>query len=467
MKTDTIAALSTPLGESGIAIVRLSGPRALAIADTIFIAGEKTKSPPSRFPSHTIHYGWVVCGARKSKKIDEVLLTVMKRPRTYTREDIVEINCHGGTLVAQKTLTLCVKKGARLAEPGEFTKRAFLNGRLDLAQAEAVLEIIRARSEKSLDLAARQLEGSLSGRIHDIKEEIASLRALFELQIDFSDQGIAIEKKSVLAQRLRRLRARLESLIALAAQSRMLKEGFKVVICGKPNVGKSSIMNALLKRQRVIVSPYPGTTRDAVEDMFHIKGVAVRLVDTAGIRKRRSGVIEVESNAHTTMHVQDAHLVLFVIDASRDLSYNDIKIARELKSGPREAIVVMNKIDVPSRVRIAPIKEIMPRAAYVKVSALTGKNISALYEALHARLTRGIIARYAREHVMINARHKECLQGCLAAVTRAADNLARKGAGELIAQDLREAGSSIDTLLGARAEGEVIDRIFRDFCIGK
>jgi len=454
MKTDTIAALSTPLGESGIAIVRLSGPRALAIADTIFIAGEKTKSPPSRFPSHTIHYGWVVCGARKSKKIDEVLLTVMKRPRTYTREDIVEINCHGGTLVAQKTLTLCVKKGARLAEPGEFTKRAFLNGRLDLAQAEAVLEIIRARSEKSLDLAARQLEGSLSGRIHDIKEEIASLRALFELQIDFSDQGIAIEKKSVLAQRLRRLRARLESLIALAAQSRMLKEGFKVVICGKPNVGKSSIMNALLKRQRVIVSPYPGTTRDAVEDMFPIKGVAVR-------------VIEVESNAHTTMHVQDAHLVLFVIDASRDLSYNDIKIARELKSGPREAIVVMNKIDVPSRVRIAPIKEIMPRAAYVKVSALTGKNISALYEALHARLTRGIIARYAREHVMINARHKECLQGCLAAVTRAADNLARKGAGELIAQDLREAGSSIDTLLGARAEGEVIDRIFRDFCIGK
>src|SRR5260221_7466845 len=284
---DTIAAISTPIGEGGIAIIRVSGPNALPLGDCIFHSSD---GGVSKFPSHTLHFGTI---GRNGEMIDQVMLGVMRAPRTYTKEDTIEINCHGGVLTARKILALCLENGARLAEPGEFTKRAFLNGRLDLTQAEAVMDLIRAKSDRGHAAAVHELEGHLSAKINHAREKLITILANIEAHIDFPEEDIAPETRETLLQGTEAVLGFVRSLLATAREGKILREGISVAIVGRPNVGKSSLMNALIGSDRSIVTSVPGTTRDTIEETISISGVPFRLTDTAGIRKTRGAVEQI------------------------------------------------------------------------------------------------------------------------------------------------------------------------------
>jgi len=344
---DTIVAISTPVGEGGIGIVRLSGKDSIKIANRIFISSDGRKV--SEFKTHTIHYGYIieksprhqdtksqVTGNRKpitvhrkpnirQEVIDEVLLTVMKAPRTYTREDVVEINCHGGMIALRRILELIVEVGARVAEPGEFTKRAFLNGRLDLTQAEAVLDLIRAKTDVALRTSINQLEGELSREINSMRDIIIDISASMEAMIDFPEEDIEIDTTRSWLKKIKIARKKLESLRDTYHDGAILKDGIMAVICGRANVGKSSLMNLLLKRDRVIVTPIPGTTRDAIEDEVNIKGIPIRLVDTAGFGKR-TGIVEKKGVEKSHLYLSNADLILCVLDGSEKLKKDDIRL---------------------------------------------------------------------------------------------------------------------------------------------
>jgi len=358
-KEDTIAAISTPLGEGGIGIVRLSGPDSLAIADRIF--RNQDGRNPSRMSTHSLCYGHIIAAG---KPIDEVLLTVMRAPRTYTREDIVEINCHGGIVPLRQVLELTLKEGARLAEPGEFTRRAFLNGRIDLAQAEAVVETIRAKTDLSLRAAMSQLQGKLSAQVEGMQASLGKLLANVEASIDFAGDGGGVFPEEDLRKEVELLTVELEALLASAESGRVLREGIKTVIAGRPNVGKSSLWNALLGEERAIVTSLPGTTRDALEEMVDVRGIPLRLVDTAGIRKAR-GRIERESVVRSRRSLQEADLALIVLDGSVPLSGDDQEIGEEARG--KETVLVINKIDLPQRLESGDVKRVWPGKKIVRL----------------------------------------------------------------------------------------------------
>ncbi|GAF70281.1 unnamed protein product, partial [marine sediment metagenome] len=326
---DTIVAVSTPIGEGGIGIVRLSGRDAIKIVDRVFASPEKKR--PSKFKTHTIRYGYVVDKSRSGNKgvrkkiIDEVLLTVMRAPKTYTKEDIVEINCHGGMAPLKKVLEIIVKNGARIAEPGEFTKRAFINGRLDLAQAEAVLDIIRARTDAGLRVSVNQLEGELSREINSARAGIIDVCADVEAAIDFPEEDIESNTRRDWIKKIKMAGRRLKTLADTYHNGTILKNGITAVICGRTNVGKSSLMNLLLKKDRVIVTHVPGTTRDAIEEMANIKGIPVRLVDTAGLRKIH-GIVEKEGISKSRFYLSQADLILCILDGSEKLKRDEGRI---------------------------------------------------------------------------------------------------------------------------------------------
>ena len=310
---DTIAAISTPLGAGGIAIVRLSGPRALAVADALFCA---TRGRPSEFATHTVHHGTI---RHDGDLLDEVLLTVMRAPHSYTTEDVVEISCHGGHLTARCILARCLEQGARLAEPGEFTRRAFLNGRIDLTQAEAVMDLIRAKTGRAHLAAANALEGHLARRIEELRDRLISVLAQAEAHIDFPDEDITPDTREKLLAELEAVGEQIKRLLATAHEGRVLREGISVAIIGRPNVGKSSLMNALLGQDRCIVTPVPGTTRDVLEEIANIRGIPVRLTDTAGIRKAR-GHVEAIGVGRARKTLDSSDLILHVLDISRPFS---------------------------------------------------------------------------------------------------------------------------------------------------
>src|SRR5881398_2347533 len=316
---DTIAAIATPLGEGGLAVIRLSGPQALAIADRSFLPVGKTSSQPSAAPTHTIHYGRIV---RQGGTVDEVLLSVMRAPRTFTREDVVEITCHGGILSAKTVLDTVLENGARLAEPGEFTKRAFLNGRLDLTQAEAVADLIHSRTELALAAANEQLAGKLSQRINQLRDDLMKTLAHVEAHIDFPDEDIAPDTKDKLVSRLEDAERFIDALLRTASEGQILRRGIRAAIIGRPNVGKSSLLNQLLGRDRAIVSPIPGTTRDTIEETANIRGLPVVFVDTAGLREA-GDEIEVEGIRRSREALAKAELILHVLDASEPLTQAD------------------------------------------------------------------------------------------------------------------------------------------------
>ncbi|MDD5568038.1 MAG: tRNA uridine-5-carboxymethylaminomethyl(34) synthesis GTPase MnmE [Candidatus Omnitrophica bacterium] len=453
---DTIAAISTPIGEGGIGIVRLSGQKALSICDKVFIpaAGKK----PSGFKTYTTHYGTIV---KDGKVIDEVILTVMRAPKSYTREDVAEINCHGGIVALRDTLNLVLDQGARLAEPGEFTKRAFLNGRIDLTQAEAVLDIIRARTDSALKMGIEQLRGGLSGRINKHRESLLGILVELEASIDFPEEEISISGLKSISNRIVEIEKGLEELIRGSKLARMLREGIHVVICGKPNVGKSSLLNALLQEERSIVTHIAGTTRDAIEEIIDIKGIPVRIVDTAGILEPRD-LVEKKAVKRSQEHITAADLVLIIFDGSRRLAREDLFLISRLKK--KKAIVLINKIDLKQKIEREKLEKSFQNI--IGISAKKTKNIDKLEEMIADLVYGGSIVS-SESLLVANLRYIRALQKAKIAIAQAQSSLDNNLSAEFIAQGIKEGVEALDEMLGKRFSEDLLDKIFSEFCIGK
>jgi tRNA modification GTPase len=490
---DTIAAVSTPVGEGGIGIVRLSGPGALGIADRIFVSRDGGR--PSEFGTFTVHYGCIACpdkagmkgrggrgtrgkenngpGGRGGRRwpgvapgrrvIDEVLLTVMRAPKSYTKEDIVEINCHGGPQAVRAVLGLVLMGGARMAEPGEFTKRAFLNGRLDLSQAEAVLDVIRAGTESSMKVALDQLEGGLSSRVEEIRQTALEMATHVEASIDFPDEDIEPAGKRALSGLCAKAVRSLGCLIASYDQGSVLREGVLAIICGKPNTGKSSLMNILLKRDRVIVSPIPGTTRDAVEETINLRGIPVRLVDTAGISET-ADALEREGIARSRRYLDRADIVLLVLDASGPVDDRDRAVAKMVAG--KKTVTVLNKCDLKMRIDPKEASSLSAGGKPVAVSVRKGRNIGALEKAIADAVWSGGCVQ-GEGAVVSNARHKELLDKALVGMLSVKKALRAGLSPELIAVDLREAIRDLGLITGRSVSDDLLERIFERFCVGK
>lgn len=457
---DTIVAISTPVGEGGIGVVRLSGKDSLAIAGRMFVA--KNKENPTEFKSFTVHYGNVV---RSGEIIDEALLTLMRAPKSYTREDVVEISAHGGIASVRAIFKLAVDLGARPAEPGEFTKRAFLNGRIDLPQAEAVLDLIHAKTEAFLRVSANQLKGELSTELEKIREQLMNVYVAIEAVINFPEDDIDAEKQWVLSlcERMEGAQKDIRQLLASADHGRILKEGIKVVLCGRPNVGKSSLLNVLLKQPRAIVSPIAGTTRDTIEETAQIEGIPFHLVDTAGVLDPRD-LIEEEAIRRSQMSIRAADLVLFILDASMAFDVEDEKFF-ELVRG-QNAIIVLNKCDLKTRIDERKAEAIFSAAPIVRVSALNKEGIARLEKEIVAQVWHGKVVD-TRGILISNARHIRALQDTLAAVAQAQETLKKKLSLEFVSEEIKRAVRFLDTVTGRHVDNDLLEQIFAQFCIGK
>jgi tRNA modification GTPase len=456
MLNDTIAAIATPLGEGGLAVVRLSGPEALAVADRSFTPLGRSAIKPSAAPTHTIHYGRVT---RRGRGVDEVMLAVMRGPRTLTREDVVEITCHGGLLPARLVLDTVLENGARVAEPGEFTRRAFLNGRIDLAQAEAVADLIHARTELALTAANEQLAGKLSQRINLLRDDLVATLAHVEAHIDFPDEDIAPDTREKLITRLEQGAKFMEELLRTAGEGQILRRGIRAAIVGRPNAGKSSLLNQLLGHDRAIVSPIPGTTRDTIQETANIRGLPVVFVDTAGLREA-GDELEREGIRRSREALTQAELILHVLDGSEPLTEADEKYLAEFAAKKR--ILVRNKVDLPPRL-------VLPAgtgAKAIEVSCLDGEGIEALKDAIKELVWAGEI-RAEMLQVMINSRHQEALTRARAATQRAIEALRAELTLELAAADLRTAMNAVGEIVGKTTTEDLLDSIFSQFCIGK
>jgi tRNA modification GTPase len=451
---DTIAAIATPLGEGGVAMVRLSGPQSLAIADASFRPVGKTSVAPSVAPTHTIHFGKIVRGGRV---VDEVLLSVLRSPRTFTREDVVEITCHGGMLPAKLVLDTVLENGARLATPGEFTRRAFLNGRIDLAQAEAVADLIHSRTELAAAAAREQLAGKLSRRINKLRDDLMKTLAHVEAHIDFPDEDIAPNTRGQLLERLRGAGQFMDELLRTASEGRMLRRGIRAAIIGRPNVGKSSLLNQLLGHDRAIVSPIPGTTRDTIEETANVRGIPVVFIDTAGLRDAVDE-IEMEGIRRSRGTLAAAELILHVLDGGEQLSSADDVFLSEFSGKKR--IIIRNKIDLPRRL------ELPQGLTAIDVCCLGGEGIEQLKDAIKEKVWAGEIGAEMLE-AMINARHEDALRRGRAAVDRTISALKGNLGLELAAMDLRIAANAVGEIVGKTTTEDLLDAIFSQFCLGK
>ena len=454
----TIAAISTPVGKSGIGIVRLSGKNALSIADKIFVSSNGRR--PSQCPSHTLYYGRIV---DKSEYIDEVLLGVMRAPRTYTREDIIEINCHSGIVVLKRILELVLKCGARLGRPGEFTRRAYLSGRIDLAQAEAVLDVINSQTKEALNAALGQLQGRLSGQINALRKNLLDILTQIEASIDFSDQDIEPNSLKELLKKTEKASQGVKELLDTADRGAILREGITCVICGKPNVGKSSLLNALLKRDRAIVTPVPGTTRDTLEETVDLCGIPLRLIDTAGIIRGRD-LAEKEAVKRSRKALKEAGLLLLVLDASRKLSSQDTAICRYISDRP--AFVVLNKQDLPAKISRNEADKVLAGRKALSVSALCGTGLDRLEREIAGFIWQGKAASCS-EILITNIRHQEALKKAWRSLKRAIKAVKMSRGAEIVGLDIKEAQKSLGEIIGEIRCEDVLERIFSQFCIGK
>jgi tRNA modification GTPase len=456
---DTIAAISTPYGESGIGIVRVSGSSAKRLGQKLF----RPRRHCGALQSHRVYYGEIfdpVDGA----PVDEVLLLFMAKPRTYTREDVLEIHCHGGYLVLRKILECALREGARLAEPGEFTKRAFLNGRIDLTQVEAVIETIKAKTPAGLRIANEQLRGRLSGRILEIKEMLLGVLAETEGRLDFADEELEELDSDGIHETLERAYEWFERLISSFEDGKVLREGFVVAIVGRTNAGKSSLLNALLGDEKAIVTAMAGTTRDVVEETVSLSGVTLRVVDTAGIRKWRN-VAEQEGIRRTKRTIRKAELVVLVLDQSRRLSDEDEQIFTLVRK--KKTIVILNKIDLSSKVDRSHVEGIFPGTLVVEVSARTGEGVERLREQIYETLVTHGLRAPGDGTVIMEARHKRNLEEARDAVQRAKNEFASEASPEIVALELRSALERLGEIVGETVSEDVLDTIFRRFCVGK
>ena len=460
---DTIAAISTPIGEGGIGIVRLSGTKSISVANHIFKSKKQNFSLLKAEPQK-LYYGHIVDGEHV---IDEVLVSVFCSPHSYTTEDMVEISAHGGMVALRQILHLTLRYGARMAEPGEFTKRAFLNGRIDLTQAEAVLDMIRAKTDRALEAASKQLAGHLSGEIRLIKEELMKIYAHMEAYLDFPDEHLEIFENEEFHQRFQSAEGKIRSLLNSFTQGEILREGILVVIVGKPNVGKSSLLNVLLKRDRAIVSEVPGTTRDAIEESIELEGVPIRLVDTAGIFVSEEPLTKV-SMEKTRSYLKEGDLFLFVLDATSGLSDEDQSILFELSG--KHTIPIINKIDLLNQSTLASdldrqLKSVPWVSEPCLVSAKTEMGIESIERAITKIVWDGNISR---ESAMITRlRHKHALEVSIEALQKSYETFKARESLEFVTLDLKRALDALREMVGEIYSEDLLDVIFKEFCIGK
>jgi tRNA modification GTPase len=452
---DTIAAIATPAGVGGVGIVRVSGPLAEEVAHKIF----RPRRDVSQFKSHRLYYGHII-DAETQEVIDEVLIALMRAPHSYTGEDVLEIYAHGGPLILRHILELCLKAGARLAEPGEFTKRAFLNGRLDLTQAEAVLQVINAKTEQELKIATKQLQGYLGEKIEGIRKCLIEFKAHLEVAIDFPEEDIEIVPPKVWLPRIEKeVIAPIKQLLLAYEHGRVLREGALMAIVGRPNVGKSSLLNRLLREERAIVTPIPGTTRDVIEEMLNIKGIPIRIADTAGLRKTTDAV-EAIGVERAKKKIAEADVILWVVDISQALTEEDREIYQEIAG--KNVILVLNKCDLPAKVDVASEFENLPT---VKISALYGQGIEELEEIIY-----NLLIGEGKERVVSfvpSLRHKKALEKAFSAVLRIKETIEKGLPPVFISVDVQEALDYLGEIIGETTPEEVLNYIFSQFCIGK
>ena len=455
---DTIAAVATAYGEGGIGIIRISGEKSLDILRDIFEFGGETREIQSR----RMTYGRII-DKENNSIIDEVLAVYMKGPKTYTAEDVVEINCHGSVVSLRKTLELVLRKGARMAEPGEFTKRAFLNGRLDLSQAEAVIDVVKAKTDRSFDVAISQLEGGLSLKISEIRQKLLDLLVDITVNIDYPDEDIEEITYENIGQNILLIANMIEKLLSTASTGRMIREGIRIAIVGKPNVGKSSLMNGLLKESRAIVTEVPGTTRDTIEEALSIRNIPVYLVDTAGIRDTSDKVekIGIEKSKEA---FNNADFVIFIIDGSRALSIEDKQIADHLEG--KKSLVLINKCDLARAVKISDVRNLAPDADIIETSLADGSGVEKIEEFIENMVYGGEISQ-SQSMMVNNVRHIDLLAGSRDSLNDALDMTLARQALEFIEVDVRSAYESLGEITGETVSDDIINEVFARFCLGK
>ncbi len=454
---DTIAAIATPPGEGGIAIIRISGADAENIATKIFA---RAQGKNGKLTSHRLYHG-EIHDPKSNCMVDDVLLTVMRKPRSYTGEDVVEIHCHGGAFLSRKILGLALSQGARQAEPGEFTKRAFLNGKMDLSQAEAVLDLIRARTDKASELALTQARGELSKWVHGLREELLDIMVQVEAAIDFPEEEIELLKRSDVIRKISGLRSEIVDIIRTYEWGRLFREGAKVCICGRPNVGKSSLLNALLGQERVIVTPVPGTTRDVIEEAINLDGLPVVLWDTAGLRETDDQIEQMGVNL-SRQYLEKADALIVVLDGSTRLTQDDEVLLRNVEA--RKVLIAVNKDDLPQTLSPEDLSRFSDSRTIVRVSAKSGEGINVLQKKL-----RDLVIDCEREPAMVltNLRHRNALLRGEAALRHAETTLGEGYGAEFVAVDLNETRDAIGEIIGTVSNEDILERIFNNFCIGK
>lgn len=457
---DTIAAIATAPGEAGIGIVRISGDNSLDIIDQIFRSKEKKKL--SQYKSRRITYGYIV-DPKTEEKIDEVLVSYMKAPNTYTREDVVEINCHGGMISVKKILELVLRLGARAANPGEFTKRAFLNGRIDLAQAEAIMDLISAKTEKGFDVALNQLEGFLSKKVLKIRERLLEMMAHIEVSIDFAEEDIDEVTLHFLLKNSKKIEKDIQKLLDTAHTGKIIREGLSTVIVGKPNVGKSSLLNALIRESRAIVTDVPGTTRDIIEEHFSVKGIPLRLMDTAGIRETED-VVEKIGVERSKELFNLADLIIVMLDASGDLTKEDREIIELISS--KKALIIINKTDLPQKLNFSQVKDIIGNKKIIEISIIEERGIEEIEDALVNMVYQGEVR--AKDNLLItNIRHKNALERALESIREGINAIKEQLPLDFIEVDIKDTWEALGEITGDTVGEDILDHIFENFCIGK
>ena len=458
---DTIVAISTAIGEAAISVIRISGKDAIKVADRVFVGKRKLAD----VKTHTAHYGKIV--DKNGDVVDYVVATVFKAPNSYTGEDTVEISCHGGILVTRKVLETVLEAGARLAQPGEFTKRAFLNGKIDLSQAEAVADLIRSATELAYQSSLSQLEGALSRKIRKMREDLINLCSLVELELDFADEDLEFVDKAQLAEKIKDVIGEVDELIETFRFGKIYREGIKVVIAGKPNAGKSSLLNALLNENRAIVSEIPGTTRDVIEESLNIEGVLFRIVDTAGLRETFD-IVEREGVRRTEEQLKKADMILLVIDSTDEINEEDVRIYHRVLNfavdESKRCIIVFNKVDLLDGKR--PNMKIMVDFPVVYISALTGFGLEKLKKLMVEQSFLGM-TRTESSVVVTNVRHRDALLRAKQSLIYALRSLEQGMSGDLVAVDLRAGLNHLGEIIGEVTTDDILNNIFSKFCIGK
>lgn len=458
---DTITAISTPHGEGGLAVLRISGPDAVRIARKIF----QSTGQQTRFESHRVYHGWIKEG---NESIDEVVMTLFKAPDSYTGEDVIEISCHGGVFVTRRILEMIINQGARPAEPGEYTQRAFINGRIDLSQAEAVAELIRSQTEASRRVAVYQLEGRLSEKLNTVRKDLIRITSLLEIELDFGEEDVQFANRNEIQNSLFAIKLEIDKLILTYKRGRVCREGIRMVISGRPNVGKSSILNTLVEKERAIVTEIPGTTRDLIEDVLDIEGILFTITDTAGIRDMNNitDPIEKEGIRRSEKALRSSDLVLLVFDNSQPIHEDDESLIQLVMREKKDVIAVINKIDLKSRIEENRLRKRLDGVQFVKVSALNREGIDNLIQTLRNQALSGELPETG-ELVLTNLRHRDSLIHANESISQAEKSLKENMSQEFIAMDLRSALEYIGEITGQTTPEDVLNYIFSEFCIGK